>query len=282
MTIRKRGTTVHLNGISLSYDVRGAGELVVLVMGTGSPGRVWHLHQVPALLAAGYRVATFDNRGIAPTSECPEGFTVDDMVADTAALIEHLGGGPAHLVGTSLGARIVQELVLARPELVGRAVAMGAHARLDAVARAQTLGQIALHDGGVVLPPEFHAAVQAVLNLSPASRRADSVTDWLDVFELGGSVIGRGERAQLAACATMADRRGAYRAIDRPLLVLGFADDVTIPAWLSREVADAVPGARYVEVPGTGHVGYLERPAEVNRIVLDFLARRHPSGVSGP
>lgn len=59
-----------INGIPLNYDVKGAGDLVVLIMGTGSPGRVWQLHQTPALVAAGYRVCTFDNRGIAPTAEC--------------------------------------------------------------------------------------------------------------------------------------------------------------------------------------------------------------------
>ncbi|SDG39110.1 alpha/beta fold hydrolase [Pseudonocardia oroxyli] len=260
-----------LNGISLAYDVRGEGRLVVLVMGTGSPGRVWHLHQVPALLAAGHRVATFDNRGIPPTTECADGFTVDDMVGDTAALIEHLGGGPAHVIGTSLGARIVQELALARPDLVSRAVAMGAHARLDPVAEAQARGEIDLHDDGVVLPPAYHAAVKVVQNLSPVSRRAESVQDWLDVYEMGGSAIGPGERAQLAASVDMGDRRPEYRAITVPFLVVGFADDTTIPPHLSREVAEAIPAARYVEVPDTGHVGYLERPATVNEILLDFL-----------
>ena len=96
---------VPLNGIELNVQTEGSGELVVLVMGTGSPGRVWRTHQVPALVQAGYRVAYFDNRGIKPSSECASGFTIHDLVADTAALITHLGG-PAHVIGTSLGARM--------------------------------------------------------------------------------------------------------------------------------------------------------------------------------
>lgn len=99
-----------LNGIDLNYDVTGDGPLVVLVMGTGSPGRVWRTHQVPILVKQGYRVVTFDNRGIAPSSECASGMTLDDLVADTAALVEHLGGGAARVVGTSMGARVTQEL----------------------------------------------------------------------------------------------------------------------------------------------------------------------------
>ncbi len=79
-----------LNGIRLSYQVRGTGPLVILVMGTGSPGRVWEVNQVPPLVDAGYRVVTVDNRGIAPSDECAEGFTIEyakyDLITNPGAL----------------------------------------------------------------------------------------------------------------------------------------------------------------------------------------------------
>lgn len=74
------------------------------------PAGLWQLHQVPALVAARYRVATVDNRSIPPSDECTGGMTIEDLVGDAAALIEHLGGRPARVVGTSLGSRIPQEL----------------------------------------------------------------------------------------------------------------------------------------------------------------------------
>lgn len=272
-------TAARLNGISLNYEVAGSGDLVVLVMGTGSPGRVWRLHQVPALLAAGYRVATYDARGISPLADGGQStngvapMTIEDLVADLAALVEHLGGGPARVIGTSLGARVVQELALARPDLVRQAVAMAAHARLDPIQRMLTDGQQGLFDQRVVLPPTYHAAVTAVMNLSPATLRdEDKVREWLDVFEFSAAPMSAGERAQLGVSAQLTDRLTAYRRIRVPVLVIGFADDVMIPAYLSREVAVAIPGARYVEVPDTGHFGYLERPEEINRLLLEFLA----------
>jgi len=152
---------VELNGIRLSYQVTGSGELVVLVMGTGSPGRVWQLHQVPALVAAGYRVATVDNRGVPPSDGCASGMTIDDLVGDTAALIEHLGDGPARVVGTSLGSRIVQELALARPDLVSQAVLMAAHGRPDPVQSTLSAGQRALYDAGIELPSMYYAATDS-------------------------------------------------------------------------------------------------------------------------
>lgn len=90
-----------VNGIRINYydDAPPAGAqnapAVLLVMGSGGSGRAWHLHQVPALVAAGFRVISFDNRGIAPSEECPGGFGIDDLVADTAALVEELRLGPA-------------------------------------------------------------------------------------------------------------------------------------------------------------------------------------------
>jgi pimeloyl-ACP methyl ester carboxylesterase len=262
------------DSVRISYDDwAGTGPLAVLVMGTGSPGRVWHTHQVPALRTAGFRVVTLDNRGVGASDECAAGFTIDDMVGDVAALVEHLDAGPAAVIGTSLGARIVVELALARPELVTRAVALAAHARLDPVQRAFTAGEIALADEKIVPPLDYHAAVSAVQYLSPATLRDEhAAQDWLDLLAFRGAAISPGHRAQLGVSLALTDRRAAYRDVTVPLLVVGFADDATIPPRLSREVADAVPGARYVEIPDAGHYGYLERPAEVNRVLLDFLA----------
>src|SRR5699024_9074430 len=127
----------------------------------GSPGRVWGAHQVPALTDAGFRVVTVDNRGIAPTDECAGGFTLDDMVGDVAALIEHLGG-PARVVGTSLGARITQELALARPDLVSRAVMLATYGRQSTFQARLGEGERKLFDQDVTLPAEYRSAITAV------------------------------------------------------------------------------------------------------------------------
>ncbi len=261
----------NLNGIALNYQVKGDGPLVVLIMGTGSPGRVWELHQVPALVAAGYQVCTFDNRGIAPSSECPQGITIDELVGDTAALIEHLGGGPALVVGTSLGSRVAQELALARPELVRKAVFLAGHARLDHFQKTLSEGEKELDASGIGLPPKYEAAITAALNLSPATlAEPNSARDWLDLFEFTGGAVSPGVRAQRAMDDNF-DRTLAYGRITVPCLSVGFADDRMIPPYLSRELADAIPGAVYQEVADAGHYGYLERPEAVDKLLLEFF-----------
>ncbi|WP_280456101.1 alpha/beta fold hydrolase [Nocardia brasiliensis] len=271
-----------VNGISLNYqvkgdrargtDVKGSGPLVVMIMGTGSPGRVWELHQVPALVAAGYRVCTFDNRGIAPSYEAADGMTIDQLVADTAGLIELLDEGPALVVGTSMGARVAQELALARPELVRKAVFMAGHGRLDQFQKTLSLGEHELDASGVKLPAKYEAAVTAVMNLSPATMaEPNSARDWLDLFEFTGGPVTPGIRAQRRMDHDF-ERVQAYRAITVPCLSVGFADARMMPPYLSREIAEVIPGARYQEVPDAGHFGYLEQPETVNKILLDFFA----------
>ncbi|MFD7551830.1 alpha/beta fold hydrolase [Streptomyces sp. NPDC059578] len=266
-----------INGIDLGFDVHGAGEPVVLVAGTGSPGRIWRTHQVPALKAAGHQVITLDNRGLAPDEPGHRDFTLDDMVADVAGLIEHLGAGPCRVLGHSLGGIVVQELLVARPELVRQAVLVASSGRTDEVIRAMAAADLALADSGITLPPAYAAFVAALQNLSPQTLNdPEQVRDWLGVFEMT-SVDLSSVRGQLAV-DQIPDRLSAYRSIRRPCLVVAFQDDLVIRPHLSREVADAVPGALYRELPGCGHYGYLEQPDALNSVVIDFFAGRLPAG----
>ena len=82
----------------------------------------WQFSILPGLVDAGYRVITFDNRGMAPSDAPPAPYTVAEMADDTAALIEHLGLAPCHVAGYSLGAWIVETLAADRPELCVRSV----------------------------------------------------------------------------------------------------------------------------------------------------------------
>jgi pimeloyl-ACP methyl ester carboxylesterase len=263
-----------INGITLNYDTYGDGRgaPVVMVAGTGARGRIWRTHQVPALVRAGHRVVTLDNRGVPPSDTCEaEGFGLADMVGDLAGLLEHLGGGPCRVVGYSLGAIVVQELLLARPELVSRAVLMATRGRNDALGAAMSAAELEVLDSGVKLPAAYEALVRVTQGFSPRTLADEAtVRDWLDIFTMAppSSSV---SRAQLEI-DVLPDRLAAYRAIRTPCLVLGFGDDLMVRPRLCREVAAHIPGSVYREIPGCGHYGFLEDPAAVNAALLDFLA----------
>ncbi|MFE2559929.1 alpha/beta fold hydrolase [Streptomyces sp. NPDC059352] len=264
-----------IGGARLHYDDhapdgRSGGEPVVLVMGAGGRGRAWRLHQVPALAEAGYRVITYDSRGVPPSDPGEAGLTLGDLAADLAGLIEHLCIGPCRLVGTSLGALVVQELLLTRPDLATAAVLMATRGRDDGLRAAAARAEIELLDSGITLPLRYHAALQAIQNLSPHTLNDDvEVSDWLSVFEQSLST-GPGLRHQLAIKPDPG-RLAAYAAITTPCLVLGFADDLVTPPHLVAEVARAIPGAAHQLIHHAGHYGYMEQPEEVNRRMLEFF-----------
>jgi pimeloyl-ACP methyl ester carboxylesterase len=256
---------------NLAYADNGTGEPVVFIAGWGGAGRGWHLHQVPAFLAAGYRVITFDNRGIGAT-ENADGFTTQTMVADTAALIESLGAAPARIVGVSMGAFIAQELMLSRPELVSRAVLMATRGRLDRSRDFFRAADAEIAASGVELPTNYGAKVRMLESFSPKTLNDDvAAGDWIAMFTMWPHKSTPGLRCQMSV-APVSSRLAAYRAITAPVLVIGFGDDVVTPPHLGREVADAIPNGRYLEVADAGHLGFLERPQAVNNAALQFLA----------
>jgi len=257
--------------INLAYDDRGSGEAVVFISGRGGPGRTWQPHQVPAFLEAGYRVITFDNRGINATEDA-QGFTTQTMVADTAALIESLGAAPARIVGVSMGAFIAQELMVVRPELVSAAVLMATRGRLDTARQFFHDSEVDLHASGASLPVSYDARTRLLESFSRKTINDDAaVADWIAMFSTWPIKQTPGLRCQLEV-APQTNRLPAYRSIAAPALVIGFADDVVTPPHLGREVADALPNGRYLQIPDAGHLGFLERPQAVNTAALQFFA----------
>lgn len=264
-----------VNGINLSYQVHGCGEPVLLITGSAGRGRMWESHQVPALTAAGYRAITVDNRGVPPSDVCAEGFTVEDMVADTACLIERLELDPCRIVGFSLGGMIVQELLLAHPDLIPQAVLMATRGRVDRLRSAMSAAESQLLESGVLLPRRYAAVVHAMRYLSPQTLNHEQrVQDWLDVLEL--SQPDDSIRRAHHDLDIDGNRLEDYRKIRTECLVIGFQDDLIVPPHLCREVAEHIPDCGYAEVPGCGHYGCLEQPAAVNDLIIGFFRNARP------
>lgn len=259
--------------VNLAYDDRGSGPSVLFIAGHGGAGRTWHLNQVPEFQRAGYRCITFDNRGVGAT-ENATGFTTETMVSDTAALIEKLDAAPVRIVAVSMGSFIAQELMVARPDLVDRAVLMATRGREDRTREFFRDAERELADSNLSLPTKYDAKLRLLESFSPKTLNDDvKVRDWIDMFTMWPTKATPGGRAQIEV-RPQGNRLPAYRSITAPTLVIGFADDLVLPPHLSREVADAIPNGRYLEIPDAGHLGFLEHPEKVNKAALDFFADR--------
>jgi pimeloyl-ACP methyl ester carboxylesterase len=264
-------TTV--NGVRLAYDVQGTGDPVVLVCGTGQPAFSWTITQVPALTAAGYRVVTFDNRGVSPSEAPPGPYTVQGLVEDTAALIEYLELGPCRVAGLSLGAFITQELSLARPDLVRAAVMMGTLGRQDVFRRALTRSWVEQDESGVELP-RFCDVVSSAFSLFAPSTLSDdaAMSVFLEASVTMPAWTGAGRYGQHQADAAYQDRLTALSGIRVPAMVVAFEHDMLTAVPLCQEVAKAIPGCRYLEIRDAGHAGPFEKPDQVNSALIEFFA----------
>jgi pimeloyl-ACP methyl ester carboxylesterase len=266
---------VSTNGIQLAYERTGRGERVLMIMGQAAGRNVWSMHQVPALKGAGYEVITFDNRGMPPSDAPPGDYSLADLVTDTTGLIEALDAGPCRVVGTSLGATVATELAVSRPDLVTCCVLMAVRARKDAFRDALSVGQQALIAAGVHLPAVYNASISVLQMFSPATLNDDeAVSALLDIYEMsaGRRDAGSGDAASgQDAIDISSDRYERLRAVPVPCRVIAFSDDLLCPPHMCAEVAETIPDCDYVQISSCGHLGYLERPDEVNSAIIEFL-----------
>jgi pimeloyl-ACP methyl ester carboxylesterase len=258
------------NGIRLAYQRSGSGEPVLLIMGQAAGGNVWSMYQVPALTAAGYEAISFDNRGMPPSDVPPGDYSLADLVADTVGLIKALDLGPCRVVGTSLGAFVATELAACRPDLVTCCVLMATRSRADSFRCALSAGEKALARDGIQLSPSYDAAISVLQMFSPATLNDDETIGMcLDIYEMSSSR--RAAASGQDAIDLLSDRREALRAVPVPCRAIAFSDDLVCPPHLVAEVAEAIPDCDYVEIGSCGHLGYLERPDEVNTAIIEFL-----------
>jgi pimeloyl-ACP methyl ester carboxylesterase len=268
---------VDVNGITLSYEVTGEGDPLLLVAGCGQPAAAWHLSLVPALAGAGYAVATFDNRGVEPSSSPPAPYSVDDMVADTVALLDHLGWRePVRIAGHSMGGWIAEILVLDHPERVRAAALMGSANRPTAWEVAITTVERDLARLDYDLPPLYYAT--ETLRYLPTAdlQNSEVVSTWLSLMGELPTWPNPGRLGQYEAAlawSTDPGRGTRWHEIATPCLVLAFEHDVDSPPRYAREAANEIPGCEYQEIMGAGHIGILTHADEVARHLVEFFAR---------
>lgn len=257
-------TRVAANGVDIACEVSGTGPAVLFVTGAGTRASLWR-DQVRPLTAAGLRVVAYDLRDsdLGP-------FGLADLVADAGALIDALDLAPCRVVGYSLGSAVAQELAIQRPEAVARLVLMAAGGRVGTLRRAVLQGYADYLRGDQRLDPRFQAALTALRMFGPATRGDDrTIEDWLTLLAFAGEDARAAGQYDVAAA--LGDRRDRLPLVSVPTMVVGFEHDVLAPHDDVREVAALIPGARHEEIAGCGHLGPVERPEQVTRLLLDFL-----------
>jgi pimeloyl-ACP methyl ester carboxylesterase len=267
---------VDLDGVTIAYDVVGDGDagVIVLIAGCGAPAAGWFAI-VPLLTSAGYRVVTFDNRGMEPSSSPPAPYSVSDLVADTIGLCDHLDIARARFAGHSMGGWVAETLAVQHPDRVEGAAFMGSCNAATAWEKAITTVERDLARLDYDLPPLFFAT-ETLRYLPNSELQQDAVVDtWLSLIGDVPPWPNPGRLGQYEACLAWSldpNRTAAWGSMQVPCLVLAFEYDIDSPPAHAREAAAAIPGARYVEIPAASHLAPFTHPAEVAGALLEFFA----------
>ncbi|GAA1843647.1 alpha/beta fold hydrolase [Microlunatus capsulatus] len=267
-----------LDGGTLAYDLSGEGPLVVLAHGMGDSRHAYRF-MVPALVAAGYRVANVDLRGCGDSSLGWDDYSRTAIAGDLVALVRHLGG-PAVLVGQSISGGAATIAAATAPELVAGVVELAPFTRKQSVSVGGLL-RVRRHRAGTV---------QLGLTLALGSLSAwtryldlaypDKPSDW--TAALGRIEEKLREPGRMAVLKAMAgspptDAGAQLAHVTCPVLVVEGSLD---PDWADpraegdKIVADLPTGlGEVVVIDGAGHYPHAQTPDQVVALTLPFLTR---------
>lgn len=257
---------------TLHYDRAGSGPPVILLQGVGHAGRSWR-PQVEAL-AARFTVLTVDNRGVGRSSLAdPRALTIEMLADDALAVLDAEGVDRAHVAGHSMGGAMAVALALQAPSRVrSLALLCTFHRGRDATAVTPTMLWLGIRSSIGTAAMRRRAFVQMILPSSYLGtrdrREVEAELTKLFGFDLAARrpIVMTQLRALARFDAT--DRLGL---IGAPTLVISGAEDLIARPASGRALASAVPGARFVEVPGAGHAATIQKADVLNALLVEHL-----------
>lgn len=257
-----------INGIELAYELRGAGEPLVMIH--GAQGDQTMFANLASAFAPHFRVLTFDQRGSGLSEKPDMDYSIAMLADDTAALMDHAGFSAAHIIGVSMGGTIAQEFALRHPQKVRslvlgcttaggpNAIRIGGNAfaaaystqPMSADERGRALAEAAFTKGYIARHPEIISAMVEARRQRP-----------IDPVALG-------HRMKAVFAHNAYDR---LPQISCPTLVITGKDDALVSWENSRLIAERIPGATFVLLEPAGHCFWLEQPAESTEAISRFL-----------
>ncbi len=263
--------TLRANGIEIYYELHGAGEPLLLIMGLGANATAWFI-QVPEF-SKHYQVIAFDNRGAGRSEKPNEPYTIMQMADDADGLMEELGVQSAHVFGMSLGGMVAQELALRHPERVRTLVLGGTSCGGP---KATPPPPATIQHFITVAGMPIAQAIENGMRLLYSDGFIEANREWLVKRSLEHAHLMPPPYAlqrQVMAVLSFNTHERLHE-VHVPSLVITGTDDKIVPSLNSRVLAGRIPDARLIEFEGAGHGFLVERGEETNGAVLEFLEPR--------
>jgi pimeloyl-ACP methyl ester carboxylesterase len=257
---------VKIGDVAIAYEDTGEGFPLVLVHGHPFDRSMWR-DQVRAF-SGHYRVITFDLRGYGETTVIPGKTLLEDFARDIAELLDYLSVTKIILGGLSLGGQIVLEFYRLFPQRVRAVILADTFAQLDT-----DEGRRARYDLAERLMKEgMHAYADEVLPKMIAPKTiAEQPKVAAHVLSMMRATSPEGAAAALRGRSERRDYTSLLSEITAPTLIVVGSEDVFTPVRDAKFMHERIPNSRMAVIEEAGHMPNLERPAEFNRVVEEFL-----------
>lgn len=260
-----------------TFTALGSGPTVLMLHGIGG-GHLAFAPQVETLAGAGYRAVAWDMPGYGRSAPI-EPYTFKGLAQSCVDLIDALQCESVVLVGHSMGGMVAQEVVARRPDKVSRLVLAGTSAafgkRTDGRSAEAWAQQFIAQRTAPLDAGKSMAEVAQVL--VPQMTGPGALPEGLRLAEhcMGGVPAATYRRA--LECLVTFDRQQQLADIRVPTLLIGGEFDRVASPAVMKQMADAIPRARYAELQGIGHLMNLEAPDDFDGLLLGFLAEPAPA-----
>ena len=252
---------MEINGKQIAVEEHGDGDAVVMVHGLGGTANSWHPQAGP--LARSFRVVRLDLEG-SGRSPAAGALSIASFVADVSAVMDALDIPTAHLCGHSMGTIVCQHLAAETPERVKSLALLGPLAEPPEPARQAIRDRAGVaRKSGMV--PIADTLVDVAISAETRSHQPATAAFVREIL------MRQDAEGYARTCEALADARSADLAAIRcpTLLVTGDEDGVAPPAAV-KALGGRIAGSRVAVLPGCGHWTPIEKPTQVNGLLLNF------------
>ena len=261
------------DGVTIHYEVKGAGPPLVFIHGWAMSGRVWRF-QADGLEDV-FRIVTIDLRGHGLSTPADD-YSFDALGADVAGVCAHLDLSGMVLVGWSLGSQVALASVSLLRERLAGLVLVGGTPRFTAGADfPHGLPAVEVRGMGVRLKRDYQRTLGEFFRnmFAPGELRREQENRIAHEIVMGGRPPDPTAALRTLHTLAQADLRPLLPAISCPtLLIHGACDAICLPG-ASRYMADRLPRAELLMLPGVGHAPFLSSPDRFNEVLRGFRAR---------
>lgn len=270
-----------INNVEINYHIVGDGQPLLFIAGLGVDNMCW-IYQVPEFQEL-FKVIVFDNRGIGKSTGSIAPYSIRMMADDAVELLKYLNIGKSHIVGTSMGGMIAQEIAINYPNMVDKLVLCSTFAKpqnmVEIIMKGvkDIIGYNALDIFGInphrlVFEKLFSYLLQQIFSEEFLLENKKLIEETLRKY-----------LSKLTYVETFLKQTGAvytHNTIDRlnlikaeTLIITGMEDKLVVPEC-SDILAEKISRSKLRKIEHAEHGMHFEMPDIINKIVIDFLSAK--------